>query len=227
MKILKTFAVAAAILGGGASALHAQYYEAVNQLTNMLSPALSGSLRYKGFVDVSALAGVGVNRANFIGISTTQGFTYSDWFFMGVGMGVDVAMARNTGSDRYYDRPGAQPDWWGRPTSKTMAMLPVFSDFRFTIGGSNSAAAFIDIKAGATWLLGNDDLWLADSYMSHGAQFYLKPTIGVRIPVSSANPRQAVNIGVTYQLITSDNYYNYRGSSVTLNNFGATIAYEW
>lgn len=72
----------------------AQYYQIANQLPQLISPALSGSLNYKGFVEVSGLAGVGHNRANVIDFSTTQGFQYSSWFFMGVGAGVDVVMAQ-------------------------------------------------------------------------------------------------------------------------------------
>ena len=63
--------------------------------------------------------------------------------------------------------------------------------------------------------------------MGHGAQFFLRPTIGLRIPVSSANQKQAVNIGVTYQLLTSNNNYRRNGASGTLNAFGATIGFEW
>ncbi|MDE6717095.1 MAG: hypothetical protein K2J70_02790, partial [Muribaculaceae bacterium] len=71
------------------SKAEAQYYELVNQLPNLLSPALSGSMNYKGYVDVTGTLGVGNDRANFVGISTSQGFQYSTWFFMGAGIGVD------------------------------------------------------------------------------------------------------------------------------------------
>lgn len=72
----------------------AQYYEIATQLPQLISPALSGSLNYKGFVELSGTAGIGNNRVNDIGISTTQGFRYASWFFMGVGAGVDVVMAQ-------------------------------------------------------------------------------------------------------------------------------------
>lgn len=75
--------VIALMLAAGSQASRAQYYEITNQLTNLISPALSGSFNYKGYVEASGLAGVGHNRANFIGISTTQGFRYASWFYMG------------------------------------------------------------------------------------------------------------------------------------------------
>lgn len=211
--------IAAVVLLATAFGARAQYYEIANQVQNLLSTALSGSFRYKGYVGMSALAGMGDRRANFVGVSTTQGFRYASWFFMGAGIGVDVAMSRNTSyllpqEDYYYG------------THTTKAMIPVFSDFRFIIGGERTAA-FIDIKAGATWLVGNGELLLDNATMGHGAQFYLRPSIGVRIPVLAGDNRKAINIGITYQLITSDNFYNYYGNSASLNSLGATISYEW
>lgn len=58
--------VIALMLAAGSQASRAQYYEITNQLTNLISPALSGSFNYKGYVEASGLAGVGHNRANFI-----------------------------------------------------------------------------------------------------------------------------------------------------------------
>lgn len=204
----------------------AQYYEIANQLPGLLSPALSGSFNYKGYVELSGLAGVGDNRANFIELSTTQGFRYSSWFFMGVGIGVDVAMSQGTEPNG----PRELQEWYGDSyyrTTKTKAMIPVFSDFRFNIGDQSTVSAYIDIKAGAAWLIGAPYLRMHNAYMSNDAQFYLKPSIGVRIPVNSQNSRQAFNIGLTYQLLTSDNNYYWSRNSVTLSNFGVTIGYEW
>ena len=59
-------------------------------------------------------------------------------------------------------------------------------------------------------------------------QFYFRPSIGVRIPINSQNPKQAVNVGLTYQLLTSNNNYTYwHDNSVTLNNLGLTVGFEW
>ena len=206
----------------------AQYYEIVNQLPNLLSPALSGSMNYKGYVDATATFGVGNDRANFVGISTSQGFQYSSWFFMGAGLGVDIAMSSLSESPVY------SPDGfysWNPRMSQTRVMIPVFSDFRFNIGSSNSSSpsVFIDIKAGATWLIGNRYLQLNSGALSNSAQFLLRPSIGVRVPTNRKNPKNALNFGVTYQLITADNSWGYWGGkySPTLNSIGVTAGYEW
>ena len=224
MKKLLSLAVAAVMAVGMAVPARAQYYEIANQLPSLISPALSGSMQYRGFVEASGLAGIGKNRAHFLGISTSQGFQYASWFFMGVGMGVDVAMAQQ--DDRY----GAwdPDDWEYGGTAKTKCMIPVFTDFRFRIGNDNSVAAVIGLKLGAAWLLGDDDLMMKTAYMSNETQFYFRPSLGVRIPVSSQNPKQAVNVAVTYQLLTSNNNYTYwHDNSVTLHNLGLTVGFEW
>lgn len=224
MKKLLSLAVAAVLAAGMAVPARAQYYEIANQLPSLISPALSGSMQYRGFVEASGLAGMGKNRANFLGISTSQGFQYASWFFMGVGMGVDVAMAQQ--DDRYV--AWDPDDWEYGGTAKTKCMIPVFTDFRFRIGNDNSVAAVIGLKLGAAWLLGDDDLMMKTAYMSNETQFYFRPSLGVRIPVSSQNPKQAVNVAVTYQLLTSNNNYTYwHDNSVTLHNLGLTVGFEW
>ena len=224
MKKLLSLAVAAVMAAGMAVPARAQYYEIANQLPSLISPALSGSMQYRGFVEASGLAGMGKNRANFLGISTSQGFQYASWFFMGVGMEVDVAMAQQ--DDRYV--AWDPDDWEYGGTAKTKCMIPVFIDFRFRIGNDNSVAAVIGLKLGAAWLLGDDDLMMKTAYMSNETQFYFRPSLGVRIPVSSQNPKQAVNVAVTYQLLTSNNNYTYwHDNSVTLHNLGLTVGFEW
>lgn len=203
--------------------LSAQYYEIANQLPSLISPALSGSGSYKGFVEFSGLAGLGHNRANDIGISTSQGFQYTSWFFMGVGVGVDVMMAQQPEGWQ----PNPDYDYMYRGTAKTKAMIPVFSDFRFNIGERNTTSFFIDLKLGAAWLIGRDYLRMADGFMSNSTQFFFRPSIGVRIPVSAQNSKQAFNIGLTYQLLTSNNNYYWNSNSLTLNNLGVSVSYEW
>lgn len=222
---LRILTVLAAITGLATLPAKAQYYEMANQLTNMLQPALSGSFNYKGFVDATATFGVGTNRANFIGVSTTQGFQYASWFYMGVGMGVDVAMASGVG-----EIPPASnyPDYI-HSSSTTRAMIPIFSDFRFNIGKSSGTSFFIDIKAGATWIIGSSYLQLAQTRLTGQTQFILRPSIGLRIPTNSKNPKQALNVGFTYQLITANNSWGYWNSTydTTLNSLGLNVSYEW
>lgn len=226
MKHLKpAFLAAAAMALAATPEAHAQYYEIVNQLPNLISPALSGSMNYKGYVDVTGTMGIGRDRANFVGISTTQGFQYSSWFFMGAGIGVDLAMSSTSGA-AYDWQPANQ---WYPQTSRTKAMIPVFSDFRFNIGGNAGPSMFIDIKAGAAWLLGRTYLELNNGALSNKAQFLLRPSIGVRIPTNKSNPKTAMNIGVTYQLLTADNSWSYWSNSYgpTVSSLGLTLGYEW
>ena len=203
----------------------AQYYDLVSQIPNLISPALSGSLNYKGYVDATATFGIGHNRANFVGLSTSQGFRYSNWFFMGAGVGIDLV----TSSINDRDNLDFAPYPITRATSRTKAMIPIFSDFRFNIGNNGGASVFLDIKAGATWLIGSSYLELNDGALSNRAQFLLRPSLGVRLPVVSKNPKSALNIGVTYQLITADNSWGYWNNnfSPTLNSLGVNIGYEW
>lgn len=201
----------------------AQYYQIANQLQQLISPALSGSANYKGFVEISGLAGVGHNRANVIDFSTTQGFQYTSWFFMGVGAGVDVVMAQQP--DGLINDPDY--DYYDRDSKKTKVMIPLFTDFRFNIGGREQTSFFADIKLGAAWMVGHGYLRMADAYMSNQTQFYLRPTIGVRIPARVGDTRHAFNIGFSYQLITSNNNYYRDSNSVSLNNFGVSVSYEW
>jgi len=226
MKFFKRLAFCSLFTAIAISA-NAQYYEIANQLTNILSPALSGGAAYKGYVEISGLAGLGDNRANSIGISTSQGFRYSDWFFMGAGLGVDLLMSK---ADDPYDFSGSNTgydSWAGHPSAKTKALIPVFSDFRFIFASQSHIGAFIDLKLGAAWLIGSSYLRLDNAYLSNQAQFYMRPTVGVRIATDSAHPNRAFNIGLTYQLLTSGNNYAWNSSSLTLNNLGVTLAYEW
>lgn len=195
----------------------AQYTSIVNQAANMLQTAVWGGFRYKGFVDVSYTAGFGNLQANFAGISTVQGFQYANWFFMGAGLGVDYVYSN---VDNMYSGTVG-----GRGVKKSGAMIPVFTDFRFNIGGPKSPSFFIDIKAGGSFLIGNRYLAIENGYISGSEYFMLKPSIGLRIPVNNSS-KQAVNIGLTYQLLTCNYWYSYSDSG-TLNSLGGTISYEW
>lgn len=227
MKRTGKFIMATVIAMAATASAHAQYYEIAGQLPSLISPALSGSLNYKGFVEASGTAGIGDSRANFIGVSTSQGFKYADWFFMGVGIGVDVAMAKNVNYDDQ-NQPPYDGDYYYHSSDKTKVMIPVFTDFRFNIGSQQNVSAFIDLKVGASWLIGDTYLALDNGYLSNGTQFYLKPSVGVRIPVDKTHLNRAFNISVTYQLLTSNNNYRwYNDGSVTLSNFGVTLGYEW
>ena len=197
--------------------ISAQYTSIVNQAANILQTAVTGGFRYKGFVDASYTGGFGELQANFLGFSTVHGFQYADWFFMGAGLGVDYVYSSI--GERYDGVAG------GRGVRTKGAMVPVFTDFRFNIGKATSASFFIDVKAGGSFLMGRKYLAIENGYISGSEYFMLKPSVGVRVPVGKGG-RQAVNIGLTYQLLTCNYWYGHDGGG-TLNSLGATASFEW
>lgn len=234
MRRMSLIAAAVFVLSGAQDAA-AQLWQAASQLQSLISPALSGSGRYKGSVELSGVAGVGSSKLNHVEISTSQGYQYTDWFYMGAGLGVDIV--RSTVSDGV---PSGAEDYarrwngWGDSPrygdKRTGVMIPVFTDFRFNIPTGKSpmsASLFVDLRLGATWLVGNRYMRTDDGWLSNNTNFYFRPAIGARIPVSSRNPRQAVNVGLAYLLITSGNNYWYYDDTVTLSAIGATVSFEW
>lgn len=224
-------AIIASVLAMACSAgASAQYYQMANQLQQLITPALSRSLNYKGFVDVSYLKGVGNRNADYLEFTTTQGFKYADWFFMGVGAGVEVVFANPNSQFSDWESPSQIIDYDGfdrdKGHTKTGCVIPLFTDFRFNIGKPADVGFFIDLRLGCSFLLSDKYLEIGDGYMTNSECFYLRPSLGMRIPLGAANTRQAVNIGVSYQLTTS-NYWYYHSSSTTLNAVGVNIGFEW
>lgn len=224
-KIISLIMVAAVALGIAAPSAKAQYYEIANQIPQLITPALTGGMRYKGFAEAKYIKGIGNHNVDFLGFSTSQGFKYADWFFMGVGIGVDVVFS-HVGDNPVQWNPNVPAYDSGRSTTNTGVMIPLFTDFRFNIGGQSSASFFFDVKLGCSFLVGKDYLRVDNGYLSSEEYFYLRPSLGVRIPVNKNNSRQAVNVGVSYQLLTS-NYWNSYYSNVTLNGLGVDLSYEW
>lgn len=201
----------------------AQYYAIANQLPNMITPALRGGMNYKGYVEASYLRGLGNKKIDIINVSTSQGFKYRDWFFMGVGLGVDIALSHpNEGF-----KPTDQPNQFYNNSVKTGVMIPLFTDFRFNFGNQASTSFYADVKLGASFLVGNRYLEVGDGYLSSQQYFYLKPSVGVRVPVNPKNSKQAFNVGITYQLLTSNYWYNNWSSGISINALGVTAGYEW
>ena len=230
MKGLKQIAAAAALSLACAFTSHAQYYQMANQLQQLITPALSRSLNYKGFVDASYLKGIGDRKADYLEITTTQGFKYADWFFMGVGAGVEVVFTNPQSQFDDWQTPAADIDFddfdRNKGGTKTGWVIPLFTDFRFNIGKPSDTGFFIDLRLGCSFLLSDRYLEIGDGYMTNTECFYLRPSLGMRIPLNADNPRQAVNIGVSYQLTTSE-YWYYHSSSTTLNALGVNIGFEW
>lgn len=202
-------------------AANSQIYQGINTLQSVLSPALSGSGRYKGYVEAGYSHTLPKYNGDFIEVSTSQGYQYNNWFYMGAGLGIDVLMAHpgskwGTGSNPPGDRGFA----------KTAAMLPLFADFRFLIGDTSNVSFFLDLKVGCSFLLSNKNIAIGDGYLTNNEYFFLNPAIGVRVPTNKAKPKQAVDVGVRYKLLTSNYWYNYN-NNITLQALGAFIAYEW
>ncbi|MDE6696892.1 MAG: hypothetical protein K2K25_08425 [Muribaculaceae bacterium] len=196
----------------------AQYYNIVNQAANMLQTAALGGMRYKGYVDASYVGGVGNLQADFIGVSTVQGMQYANWLFMGAGLGVDLVYSKTESGYNQWN--------YNRKVTTTGVMIPIFTDFRFNFGGGTSPSLFIDVKAGGSFLIGQNYLAIENGYINGSEYFMLKPSIGLRVPVS-ANGKKAMNIGLTYQLLTCNYWWYNNSNSGTLNSLGATVSYEW
>lgn len=216
--------IAGALLSLTAAGAHAQYYEIANQLPSLLSPALSGSMKYKGFVQAGYVKGLGAYNADILSFSTSQGFQYASWFYMGVGLGADILFSHK--DDNWGDNWANNDPYYNHGSTSTGVMIPIFTDFRFNIGSMDKPSFFFDVKIGCSFLVGKDYIEIGDGYLTNSEYFYLRPTLGVRIPTNSDNPKQAFSIGVSYQLLTSD-YWNHYNKDVTLNALGASIAYEW
>lgn len=218
-------ALAATLIAGASADADAQYYEIANRLPGLIQPALSGSMNYKGFVEAGYSKTLGNYDADFIEISTSQGFTYSSWFYMGVGIGVDVLFSHknDTWGNGWENARGFDTS---HSSTTTAAMLPLFTDFRFNIGSQSATSFFIDLKVGCSFLLSDKYISIGDGYLTNQQYFYLRPSIGLRIPTNSKNPIQAIDIAVSYRLLTS-NYWSSWDRNVTLNGLGASVAFEW
>lgn len=201
---------------------HAQIYEAINTLQSVLSPALSGSGRYKGYVEAGYSHTLSHYNGDFLEISTSQGYQYNSWFFMGAGLGVDVLFSHpNAKSGEMMTPPPGS-----RPVTKTAPMLPLFADFRFLIGDTSNISFFLDLKVGCSFLMTNRNIAIGDGLLTNREYFFLDPSIGLRLPCNKKNPKQAVDVGVKYKLLTSNYWYNYN-NNITLQSIGAYVAFEW
>ena len=144
---------------------------------------------------------------------------------MGVGLGVDVLFSHpdNGWGEGWSDDSGFNT---GHSSTQTAAMMPLFTDFRFSLGSSQFAQFFIDLKLGCSFLLTRRYIEIGNGYLTNQQYFYLRPSIGIRIPTSTTHPKQAVTIGINYKLLTS-NYWNSWSRSITLNALGASLGFEW
>ena len=205
------------------SPANAQVYEAINTLQSVIAPALSGSGRYKGYVEAGYSHTLAHYNGDFIEVSTSQGYQYNSWFYMGAGLGFDLLLSHK-GSNWGEGLTPPPPDMRGYST--TAPMLPLFADFRFLIGDTSNISFFLDLKVGCSFLLTNKLIAIGDGYLTNREYFFLNPAIGVRVPCNKKKPKQAFDVGVRYKLLTSNYWYNYN-NNITLQSLGANIAFEW
>ena len=202
---MKKISILVLALAGFIAPASAQFGLMANKLTEMLTPALSGSFNYRGFADIAYLAGL--ESPDLLEITTTHGFKYSTWCFMGAGAGVNLAFPQSM-------EPALRND--------VSVLLPLYADFRFNIGNSAKVGFFIDLKLGAVFLLAEGRYHTDLTYMQNDPSLYFKPSLGLRIPVNSG--KQALNLSASYQLMTP-RFSN--GWFINFNNLGGTIAFEW
>ena len=189
----------------------AQYYEMASHMTDMLLPALSGNLNYKGYIEASYLKGLGEERVDFVDISTTQGVKYASWFYMGVGAAVDVMIPSLDFKQHRYD---------------ASVMVPLYADFRFFIGNQSKVSANLDLRVGAAFVF--DEFPTNHGYLMEDENLYFRPTFSVRFPINKLRPKQAINIGFSYQLLLnaweSGHHWD---EAKDFHNIGATVGFEW
>lgn len=215
----KLFVALLLFVAVGVQQASAQYYAIANQATNMLTNIFTSGAAYRGFLDAAYTRGIGTYKADVLEFSTTQGAQLADWFYIGAGVGVDVLFTDD--EENFRPRPG---DFNDRSLKQSACMIPVFSDFRFDFGLGSSPSMFLDLRLGASFLVGKDYLQVGDGYISGSECFYLRPSLGCRFPLMKSNPKVALNLALTYQLITTEYYY---GGNVALNSLGLKVGFEW
>lgn len=219
-KIIATLLV---IISAFSFSSNAQIFEAVNTLQSVISPALSGSGRYKGYVEAGYSHTLSHYNGDFVELTTSQGYQYNSWFFMGAGLGIDVLFSH---PGEHWNEGMTTPPPGNKGYAKTAPMLPLFADFRFLIGDTSNISFFLDLKVGCSFLLTDKNIAIGDGFLTNREYFFLNPSLGVRVPCNKKNPKQAFDVGVKYKLLTSNYWYNYN-NNITLQSIGAFVAFEW
>lgn len=219
--VASLFAAVALALPAGA---RAQYYEIANQLPSLIRPALSGSSAYRGSLEAAYSKTVGSYDADFLEFSTSQGFLYAGRFFWGVGIGADILFAHP--ADNWGQQTSSPAFDTGRSRTTTAVMLPLFTDFRLSLGSPGSANFFLGLRVGCSFLLSDDYIKIGNGVLTNREYFYLRPSLGIRIPADRSNPKKAIAIALNYKLLTG-NYWVDRRHNIALNGFGVSAAFEW
>lgn len=192
-------------------------------------PSYSSGAGYKGFLELGYMGGIGDYRANQLDILTTHGIAAGN-FFAGIGLGVNILNPKENGNPLDHNIGGAYPSSKYDYNNETAVMIPLYADFKYNFG-SGLVRPFVDLKIGAAFLANDHAVSIGDGWLDDREGFYFSPTIGINIPTSS---RAAINIGVTYSLISQkyyyyDWYYNevYSNDGISLHSLGVRLSIEW
>lgn len=204
---------------------YGQIADIVNGLTNAAMPAIRGGNGYKGYVETDYTQGFGNYRSNFATLATTQGYMFNDWLFVGAGIGVDLLWSK---VDKGWGENLNQfpPQWQSHEIVNHAVMIPVFTDFRFILGQQTTPSFFLNLRVGAAFLCSDDYVKIANGYLTNQNYFYFQPAVGVRVPINKTKPRQAVDFGIHYRLMTS-NYWSNWQRNAAINGLGVNVSYEW
>lgn len=222
MKSVRILMIAAAVALSSAVGANAQYYQLATQAADMIRTAATGGMNYRGYVDAAFAGGVGKKRTDVFELSTTQGIKVTPQFFIGVGAGLQLLLTdvNNDEGEVYY------PWMANHDYTTTGVAIPLFTDLRLDLGNQSDLSFFADLKLGASFMTGSKLIRIGDGYVYSSQCFYLRPTLGMRIPLTKNNNKMAMTVGLTYQLLTSGSWYM-NHNSVTLNAIGANVGFEW
>ncbi|MCM1369344.1 MAG: hypothetical protein NC204_03120 [Candidatus Amulumruptor caecigallinarius] len=213
------------VIAGGITGASAQIADVVNGLTNVAIPAMRRGSGYKGYIEADFTEGFGRYRSNFVTLATSQGYMVNKWLYVGAGIGVDFLWSTvDTGWGS--DWSASNPEWYAHEHTSTAVMIPVFTDFRFIIGGISNTSLYFNLRLGMAFLCTDSYVQIRDGYLTNRSYFYTQPAIGVRIPVSNDTPKKAIDIGIHYRLMASDYWANWQHNA-TINGIGVNIVYEW
>lgn len=190
---------------------------------------------YKGFLEVGFAGGVSDHKANQLDILTTHGISAGN-FFLGLGLGVNILFPQDQTlksdmiSSGYWEY-ASDYDYYN--CTDNAVLIPIYLDFKYNFGNTSNICPFIDMKIGASFLVSDQDgAYIGEGWMDKDACFYFSPTIGFRVPLS--NSRTALNIGLTYNLLSQKYRYfddwsgrEYYNDGIVLHSLGARVSIEW
>ncbi|MGN1246682.1 MAG: hypothetical protein ACI4UN_08605 [Muribaculaceae bacterium] len=193
------------------------------------SPSYDSGTRYKGFIETGYSGGIGDYRANQLDILTTHGIATGN-LFLGVGFGVNILYPNENGNPLDHNVGGFYPSSKYDYNKETAVMIPLYVDFKYNFG-SGSVRPFVDFKVGAAFLGNDHAVSIGDGWLDDEEGLYFSPTIGINIPTSG---RAAINIGLTYNLISQKYYYYdwyydevYSNDGISLHSLGVKLSIEW